>query len=62
MQRLTVEWIPDEDGLGYTARVPDIPAYGEGDTKDEALCDLKQVLAAYVDAFGLEATLSKVSG
>lgn len=61
MERLTVEWIPDEDGRGYTARVPDIPAYGEGDTKEEALADLREALAAYVEAFGLEAALSQVN-
>lgn len=60
MERLTVEWIPDEDGRGYTARVPDIPAYGEGDTKEEALADLKEALIGYIEAFGLEATMSQV--
>ncbi len=32
MRRLTVELIPDLEHGGFTARVPDIPAYGEGDT------------------------------
>ena len=38
--QLTVEIIPDPDLGGITARVPDIPAYGEGETKEEALADL----------------------
>ena len=54
MQGLTVEIIPDLEQGGLTARVPDIPAYGEGGTEEEALADLKEALAAYVEAFGLE--------
>jgi len=37
MKRLTVELIPDAEQGGFTARVPDIPAYGEGETEDEAI-------------------------
>lgn len=55
--RLTVELIPDPELGGFTARVPDIPAYGEGKTEEEAIGDLKEALGAYVGAFGLaEAT------
>ncbi|MCC6587884.1 MAG: type II toxin-antitoxin system HicB family antitoxin [Bryobacterales bacterium] len=54
MRRLTVEVIPDVDFGGFTARVPDIPAYGEGATEDQAIADLKEALMAYVEAFGLE--------
>ena len=54
MRPLTVELIPDHDFGGFTARVPDIPAYGEGATEDEAIADLKEALMAYVEAFGLE--------
>jgi predicted RNase H-like HicB family nuclease len=61
MQGLTVEIIPDPEQGGFTARVPDIPAYGEGDTEDEAVADLKEALAAYVEAFGLEDALSRVN-
>ena len=32
---LTVEIIPDPDQGGFTARLPDIPAYGEGETDPE---------------------------
>ena len=57
MNRLTVELIQDPEIGGYTARVPDIPAYGEGETEEEAIADLKEALGAYIDAFGIaEAT------
>lgn len=59
--KLRVEFIPDEELGGFTARVPDIPAYGEGATEDEALADLKEALRGYVEAFGLEDALSRVS-
>jgi len=52
MRQLTVEIIPDVEQGGYTARVPDIPAYGEGETEDQAIADLQEALQAYVEAFG----------
>ncbi len=55
VKRLTVELIPDPALGGYTARVPDIPAYGEGETEEEAIADLKEASSAYVEAFGLDA-------
>jgi predicted RNase H-like HicB family nuclease len=61
MQGLTVEIIPVSELGGFTARVPDIPAYGEGNTEDEAVADLKEALAAYVEAFGLEDALARVN-
>jgi predicted RNase H-like HicB family nuclease len=59
-QRFTVEIIPDEEQGGFTARVPDISAYGEGDTADEAIADLKEALQAYVESFGLEDALARL--
>ena len=38
---LTVELIPDLEEGGFTAHIPDIPAYGEGDTEEEAVEDLR---------------------
>jgi predicted RNase H-like HicB family nuclease len=61
MNALTVEIIPDPEQGGFTARVPDIPAYGEGDTEDDAVADLKEALAAYVEEFGLEDALSRLN-
>ncbi|MEX2172492.1 MAG: hypothetical protein WD851_24435 [Pirellulales bacterium] len=49
---LTVELIPDLEEGGFTARLPDIPAYGEGETEEEALSDLKEAIRGYIEAFG----------
>jgi predicted RNase H-like HicB family nuclease len=61
MRRLTVELIPDREAGGFTARVPDIPAYGEGSTEEEAIADLREALRAYVEAFGIEDALARVN-
>ena len=61
MTRFTVELIPDSEQGGFTARVPDIPAYGEGDTENEAIADLKEALHAYIETFGLEDALSRLN-
>lgn len=57
---LTIELIPDEEQGGFTARVPDIPAYGEGETEEEAIADLEQALKGYIETFGLEDALSRL--
>jgi hypothetical protein len=41
---LLVELIPDSELGGFTARIPDIPAYGEGETEDEAIGDLEEAV------------------
>ena len=51
---LTVELIKDAALGGFTARIPDVPAYGEGETEDEAIADLKEAVSGYIEAFGLE--------
>lgn len=61
MRRLTVEIIPDSEYGGFTARVPDIPAYGDGATEDEAMADLREAIAAYVEAFGMEDALARLN-
>jgi len=61
MNLLTVELIPDSEVGGYTARVPDIPAYGEGETEEDAIADLKDALRAYIDAFGLDETTARLN-
>ena len=58
---LTIELIPDPDQGGYTARLPDIPAYGEGETEQEAIDDLKEAVRGYIETFGLEDALARVS-
>jgi predicted RNase H-like HicB family nuclease len=61
MSRITVEIIADPEEGGYTARVPDIPAYGEGETEDDAIADLKDALRGYIETFGLDDALARVS-
>lgn len=61
MKQLTVELIPDPDFGGFTARVPDIPAYGEGETEEEAIADLKEALCAYVEEFGIADAMSRLN-
>jgi len=51
---VSVELIPDPEQGGFTARLPDIPAYGEGETEDAAIADLKEAVSGYIEAFGLE--------
>jgi len=58
---LTIELIPDPEQGGFTARLPDIPAYGEGETEQEAIDDLKVAIRGYIDTFGLEDALNRVS-
>ena len=61
MKNLTVELIPDSEEGGDTARVPDIPAYGEGETEEEAIADLKIALWAYIEEFGLEDARARIN-
>ena len=58
---LTIEVIPDPEFGGFTARVPDVPAYGEGDTEEAAIDDLQEALRGYIETFGLEDALARVS-
>lgn len=61
MDQLIVELISDPDEGGFTARVPDVPAYGEGDTEEEAIADLKIALRGYIKAFGIDDALARVT-
>ncbi|HEX6960792.1 MAG TPA: hypothetical protein VF175_02915 [Lacipirellula sp.] len=58
---LIVELIADAEQGGFTARLPDIPAYGEGETEDEAIADLKEALRGYIETFGLEDAVSRLA-
>jgi predicted RNase H-like HicB family nuclease len=58
---LTVEIIPDLEQGGFTARLPDLPAYGEGETEDEAIADLKEAIRGYIETFGLDDALACIS-
>ena len=59
--RFCVEIIPDEEQGGFTAHVPNIPAYGEGETEKEAMEDLREALIGFVEAFGLDEALSHIA-
>ena len=61
MSRFTVEIIPDLELGGFTARIPDIPAYGEGSTEEEAMTDLQEAVRAYVEAYGMEDAMARVN-
>jgi predicted RNase H-like HicB family nuclease len=61
MRQLTVELIPDPEQGGFTARVPEIPAYGEGETEEQAIADLTEALRAYVEALGVEDALARIN-
>ena len=58
---ITIELIPDPDLGGFTARLPDIPAYGEGETEEQAISDLREALRGYIETFGLEDALARIS-
>ena len=58
---LLVELIPDPEQGGFTARIPDIPAYGEGETEDAAIADLKEAIRGYIETFGIEAAHDRIS-
>jgi predicted RNase H-like HicB family nuclease len=58
---LIIELIPDSEQGGFTARLPDIPAYGEGETEEEAIGDLKEAIRGYIETFGLDDAMNRVS-
>lgn len=58
---LSVELIPDPELGGFTAHIPYISAYGEGETEEEAISDLKEALIGYIETFGLEDALSRIA-
>ncbi|MDD5054747.1 MAG: type II toxin-antitoxin system HicB family antitoxin [Candidatus Peribacteraceae bacterium] len=58
---IAIEFIPDPVHGGFTAHVPDIPAYGEGKTEEEALEDLKVGIQAFIEENGIDATLARLN-
>jgi predicted RNase H-like HicB family nuclease len=59
-QGLTIELIADPELGGFTARLPDIPAYGEGKTEEEAIADLQEALKGYIQTFGLDDAMDRL--
>ena len=60
MHQLTIELIPDLELGGFTARLPDVPAYGEGETEEEAIADLEEAIRGYIETFGLDDLLARL--
>ena len=58
--QLNVELIPDEEQGGFTATIPDIPAYGEGNTEAAAIEDLKEALRLYIEVRGIDQAMALV--
>ena len=61
MKAFAIEIIPDEEIGGFTARIPDVPAYGEGVTEELAITDLKEALKVYVAEFGIDDAIARMS-
>jgi predicted RNase H-like HicB family nuclease len=61
MKQIVVELVPDPDHGGFTAQVPDIPAYGAGETEEEALDELREALRGYIDTLGFDEALDRLA-
>ncbi len=61
LPNVAIELIPDTEQGGFTAHIPDIPAYGEGVTEEEAIADLKVGVQAFIEENGMEATLARLN-
>jgi predicted RNase H-like HicB family nuclease len=61
MNQIVVELVPDPDHGGFTAQVPDIPAYGVGETEEEARAELQEALRGYIDTLGFDDALDRLS-
>lgn len=57
----TVAFVLDKELGIWTAHLPDVPAYGEGKTKEDALDDLKKAIALYIEEAGQEVFESHLS-
>lgn len=57
-----IELIRSRDAGWIRAHIPSIPAYGDGETAEEALADLRNSLAGYVEAFGIPDILARICG
>lgn len=59
--QIIVELIPGPEEGGFTACVPDIPAYCEGETEEEAIADMKEALKGFIEVYGIEAAMERIS-
>jgi predicted RNase H-like HicB family nuclease len=60
MSQIAIELIADPEQPGFTARVPDIPAYGDGETEEEAIAVLREALRDFIGTFGLDDALDRL--
>ena len=51
----------DEELKKWAAWIPDVAAFGEGQTTEEAIADLKKALSLYIEAVGRERFLEEVA-
>jgi predicted RNase H-like HicB family nuclease len=58
---IVIDIVPDPEYGGFSARIPDIPAYGEGETEEEAIADLRNSLTGYIEAFGVADAISRIA-
>jgi predicted RNase H-like HicB family nuclease len=58
---LRIEIILDPELGGFTARLPDVPACGEGETEDQAIADQHEALRGYIETFGLDDVLTRLT-
>lgn len=61
LPNVAIELIPDPEQGGFTAHIPDIPAYGEGATEEEAIADLKVGVQAFIEENGMDAALARIN-
>ena len=61
MSQIMIELIEDPDEGGFSARVPEIPVYGEGATEEQAVADLREGLKGYIQTFGLQDAMSRIT-
>lgn len=54
MREGTVELIEDAEFGGFTARLPYLPVYGEGETEEEAIAELREGIQGFIETFDLD--------
>jgi predicted RNase H-like HicB family nuclease len=54
---IRIELVRSREAGWIRAHIPTIPAYGDGETEEEAIADLRNAIAGYVETFGLPDSL-----
>jgi predicted RNase H-like HicB family nuclease len=60
MHPSTFKLIPDPQFGGFTAHLPGVSAYGEGETTAEAIADLEEAIQGYIETFGLDSNRGRM--